>query len=259
MKDSTANIIQIMGKDGICKGKYKSGQRKGQPCKQKGVIRLNTMAFCGMHIKSELINDGKHNGLSIEELKGLAVDKHLACESCSLKYHTKVVNPWLYRSFLYYVTDGDEDGMDRPIDESATQQVCSSCYKDIVSCDDCSKEATHPDPYEQVETPGKIHRFAYCEKHHLELRKEAYRCNYMDCEDDVTNPHPDKEEQALFYCEAHYEQVKNRTFEDRDETEGIVLEVIISNLEGQLISALEGRAGDIIAEKVAAVLKQDTD
>ena len=238
MEGSTTNIIQIMGKEGNCKGRYKSGQRKGQPCRQKGVIRLNKEAYCGTHIKGELINDYTLNGLSIEELKELAVDKHQACESCGLKYHTQEVNPQLYRTSLYYGADDDEDSEDRPIDASARQLVCSTCYKDIVSCDNCSREATHPDPYEEVETPGKVHRFAYCERHHLELRKEAYRCNYMDCDDEVTHPHPDHGEQALFYCGQHFEQVKSRTFDDNGVSEGIALEVTITNLEGQLLSAL---------------------
>ncbi len=93
MVDSHSKTITIMGTAGVCSGKYRSGKRKGQPCTEGGAIRLDKIIFCGLHAKSELRDIEAFYGLSIDEIKELAVDKHLACMICNRRYHSKEVNP----------------------------------------------------------------------------------------------------------------------------------------------------------------------
>ncbi len=76
----------------------------------------------------------------------------------------------------------------------------------------------------------------------------------MDCKEEKTKPHPDYGEVALFYCDTHYEQVKTRAYDTTgDESE----DALILLSEKWLIAAFEGRAGDVLVEKLLTRLKQE--
>ena len=46
-------------------------------------------------------------------------------------------------------------------------------------------------------------------------------CNYMDCENEVTQPHPDyPDDKRLCYCDEHYDYIKSiRSGADRGDTD----------------------------------------
>lgn len=225
--------VTIMGRRGPCVGKYKSGQRKGRACEQQGSIRINGESWCGSHVRGKLRELGADRELSelgILDLQDRADDKHLACEICKVLYSSKEVDPSLYRSNVWDAVDDAGVMVDETYYGNGMKRVCKDCFQEIAGCDECEQEAVRPDPYDEVENGQQPCRLAYCEKHYLEHRKDAYECNYMNCEAEVTKPHPDYEdsEQCLKYCDEHYHFIK-------DIRSGKGKDVSLSDLEERLL------------------------
>ena len=174
--------ITILGIESPCSKTYASGRRRGQPCANASQIRVDGMAYCGLHARSEMLEYGSPNA---NEILAMAEDADLGCEACSRLYATHTYIEGSY---------GWEPGTLGEIGSEVG--LCDVCYERYTRCiyrthspesevEFCSKQATHPGP----------------------PRRSSFSFSAFDDEDDYDDDLGDEDESpdALRYCEAHHQ------------------------------------------------------
>ena len=172
--------ITILGIESPCSKTYTSGRRRGQPCANASQVRIDGVAYCGLHARSEMLEYGSP---SAHEIIAMVEDADLVCEACSRLY---AAHPYTVGSYGWSPGTLGEIGSE--------VGLCDVCYGRYTRCifythlpdgelESCSERATHPGPprrsifsrifspfddedddlEDEDETPAAMR---YCEVHH---------------------------------------------------------------------------------------------
>ena len=174
--------ITILGTESPCSKTYASGRRRGQPCANTSQIRIDGVAYCGLHARSEMLEYGSPHA---NEIMAMAEDADLGCEACSRLYatHTYTEGSYGWGPQALGVI-GSEVGL------------CGACYERYTRCiyltyspegeiERCNEQATHPGP----------------------PRRSIFSFSVFGNEDDHEDGVREEDETpaALRYCEAHHQ------------------------------------------------------
>ena len=193
--------ITILGTESPCSKTYASGRRRGQPCVNTSQIRIDGVAYCGLHARSEML---EHGSPSADEIMAMVEDADLGCEACSR----------LYASHTY--TEGSYGWRPLALGEIGSEVgLCGACYERYTRCtyrihspegeiELCSEQATHPGP----------------------PRRSIFSFSLFDDEDDYDDGVEDEDEisGALLYCEAHHQIAIAETQQNDAESEARLAE-----------------------------------